>query len=207
MRITRRKLLINIPVPFAAVVLWPLANAQAISTEHILGGTPSAPVRIEVFSDFQCSACRAFFLQTIKQVLRDYCAENKVCVIYHEFPLRMHQFSRLAARYSLASQRLGQSQWLSVMDALYTNQSEWAVDGNIDVFVAKALSADDMQKVRQLVAEASINDAVNSELTLASQKEITYTPTFFLYAGDKEQKVVGALEYTVLKEYIDRLIK
>ena len=207
MRITRRKLLINIPVPFAAVVLWSLANAQAISTEHILGGTPSAPVRIEVFSDFQCSACRAFFLQTIKQVLRDYCAENKVCVIYHEFPLRMHQFSRLAARYSLASQRLGQSQWLSVMDALYTNQSEWSVDGNIDVFLAKALSADDLQKVRQLVAEASINDAVNSELTLANQKEITYTPTMFLYVGGKEQKVVGALEYAVLKEYIDRLIK
>jgi len=93
------------------------------------------------------------------------------------------------------------------MDALYTNQSEWAVDGNIDVFVAKALSADDLQKVRQLVSEASINDAVNSELTLASQKEITYTPTMFLYVGGKEQKVVGALEYAVLKEYIDRLIK
>jgi protein-disulfide isomerase len=207
MRITRRKLLRSLPGPFAAAALWPFASAQEIKTEQILGGKPDAPVRIEVFSDFQCPACRSLYLDTMKQVLRDDCPEDKVCLIYHEFPLKNHQFSRLAARYSLAAQRLGRRQWQAVMESLYTSQSQWSIDGNIDVIVAKAISVEDLQKVRKLIAEASINDAVNLDLTLGNQKEITSTPTMFIYAGGKEQKIVGGLEYSLLKEYIDRVVK
>jgi protein-disulfide isomerase len=207
MKISRPKLLRIIPILFAAVALLPFAKAQGINMEQIVGGRPDSPVRIEVFSDFQCPACRNFYLDTVRQVLREYAAEDKVCVIYHEFPLKMHQFSRLAARYSLAAQRLGQRQWRAVMEALYANQSVWSLDGSIDAIVAKVLDLEDLKKVRKLVEDATINDAINRDLTLGSQKEVTYTPTVFIYAGGKEQKVVGGLEYTLLKEYIDRVVK
>ena len=105
MRIARRKLFTGIVVSFVAAYLWPLASAQEIYSEQILGGRQDSPVRIEVFSDFQCPACRNFYLETIRQVLTKYCAEDKVCVIYHEFPLKMHQFSRLAARFGVRAGR------------------------------------------------------------------------------------------------------
>jgi protein-disulfide isomerase len=207
MRITRRKLLMSTPILLAAIALLPFVKAQEINTEQILGGRPDSPVRIEVFSDFQCPACRSFYLDTIRQVLREYAAEDKVCVIYHEFPLKMHQFSRLAARYSLAAQRLGQRQWRAVMEALYTNQSVWSLDGSVDTVVAKVLDLEDLKKVRKLVEDATINDAINRDLSLGTQKEVQYTPTMFLCAGKNEQKVVGGLEYSLLKQYIDRILK
>jgi protein-disulfide isomerase len=207
MRITRRTLSKNIPILVTAIVLLPFVKAEEISRDQILGGRPDSPVRIEVFSDFQCPACRTFYLETIRQVLREYSAEDKVCVIYHEFPLKMHQFSRLAARYALAAQRLGQRQWRAVMEALYTNQSQWSLDGSIDAVAAKVLDLEDLKKVRRLVDDATINDAINRDLSLGSQKDVTQTPTFFIYVGGNEQKVVGGLEYTLLKQYIDRILK
>jgi protein-disulfide isomerase len=207
MRITRRKLLTCIPILFSALGLLPFVGAQEIDTDQILGGRPDSPVRIEVFSDFQCPACRAFYLDTIRQILREYSAEDRVCVIYHEFPLKMHQFSRLAARYSLAAQRLGQRQWRAVMEALYANQSVWSIDGSIDAVVAKVLDLEDLKKVRKLVDDATINDAINRDVSLGSQKEVSVTPTVFIYAGKNEQKVAGGLEYSLLKQYIDRMLK
>ena len=207
MRISRSKLLRRTLILFAAVALWPFAQAQAINTAEILGGRPDSPVRIEVFSDFMCPACRGLFLDTMRQVLREYSAEDKVCVIYHEFPLKSHQFSRLAARYSLAAQRLGQRQWRAVIEALYTNQSVWSLDGSVDAVVARVLDPDDLKKVRKLVEDATINDAINRDVALGNERQVTYTPTMFIYAGGKEQKVVGGLEYALLKEYIDRFLK
>jgi protein-disulfide isomerase len=208
MRITLEKLLQIILIPLIVVIaLLPSVSSQEVNTEQILGGKPDAPVRIEVFSDFQCPACRSLYLETMKQILRDYCPENKVCLIYHEFPLKMHQFARLAARYALAAQRLGRTQWEAVMDTLYTNQSQWSLDGNIDIFIAKALSPDDLQKVRRLINEASINDAVNRDMTLGNQKVVAYTPTIFLYAGGREQKIEKGIDYSLLKEYLDRIVK
>ena len=61
---------------------------------QILGGSKNSPVKIEVFSDFECPACRELYLVTIRQVLQEYSSKDKVCVIYHEFPLSSHRYSR-----------------------------------------------------------------------------------------------------------------
>ena len=38
-------------------------------------GDPNAPIRLEVFSDYECPSCRAFYLQTMKQVFTDCAGE------------------------------------------------------------------------------------------------------------------------------------
>ena len=175
--------------------------------EQCLGGTPESPIRIEVFSDFQCPACRELYLDTMKQVLRDYCSMDKVCVIYHEFPLQMHPYSREAARYSLAAQRLGRLQWQAVVDALYTNQAVWSASGGVQSIVAKSLSPADFQKVLQLIQDPSINGTIERDIALGNKREVKSTPTFFITAIGKEQKVVGGLPYLVLKDFFDRIVK
>ena len=100
--------------------------------EFLIGGEPGAPIKIEVFSDYQCPACRTFYLDTIKPILANYARAQagpngqpikpRVCVVYRDFPLDMHQFARPAARLSLAAQRLGRERWLRVSEALYTYQ-------------------------------------------------------------------------------------
>ena len=105
---------------------------------QILGGSLNSPVRIEVFSDFQCPHCRDFYLGTIRPLLQEYSSKDKVCVIYHEFPLAGHPYAREAARYTEAAAQLGQQKLLPVYDSIFTNQAQWSEDGKLEAVVATA---------------------------------------------------------------------
>jgi protein-disulfide isomerase len=173
---------------------------------QILGGSLDAPVRIEVFSDFECPACREYYLRTIKKILKEYSTENKVCVIYHEFPLRSHRYSLKAALYSEAAYRLGRQQLLQLFDAFYMHQAEWSDDGNLEEFAAKVLKPDDYQAIKKLVDDPGTKSAVDHEIELASKMDIRSTPTSFIYYPGKEKKVEGLLTYLILKTFIDKIV-
>ncbi|HYK90967.1 MAG TPA: thioredoxin domain-containing protein [Acidobacteriota bacterium] len=183
------------------------APVAAQSCEQCLGGWLDAPVKIEVFSDFECPACRVFFLDTVKYVLVDYANIDKVCVIYREFPLAIHKYSHDAARYSLAAQKLGRQQWLSVVESMYTNQEVWAKDGSVQAFVARALSPEDFQRVLKLKDDPSIEQTIARDIALGQKREVQSTPTFFITYLNKEQKVVGGLPYPVLRQFFDKIVK
>ena len=68
----------------SALFAWQTSDRQA---EFYAGGAPDSPVKIEVFSDYQCPACRTFFLDTIRPILAGYSSSNKVSVVYRDFPL------------------------------------------------------------------------------------------------------------------------
>ena len=187
-----------------------LVSAQpgSLKTEDLcLGGKPGAPVRFEVFSDYQCPACRAFYLETIRPLLKEYGPDSKVCIIYHDFPLKVHKYAFEASRYAVAALRLGRDQWLRVCEALYADQPRWAADGKVEGVVARVLSADEMTKVKTFLEDPSLDQFINQEIALANKRHVSSTPTFFLYAQGQEQKVVGKISYPVLKEYLDRLLK
>jgi protein-disulfide isomerase len=174
---------------------------------QVVGGPLDAPIKLEVFSDFQCPSCRDMYLDTIRPVLRDYASKGKVCVIYHEYPLTMHKYAREAARYSAAAQRLGQMKWVPVVESLFMHQPEWSVDGNVEGAVAKALSAEDMQKVKRYFQDPGVNEAIDKEVALGQKREIKATPTLFLTYIGKEQRVEGGIPYTVLKQFLDQIVK
>jgi predicted DsbA family dithiol-disulfide isomerase len=128
-------------------------------------------------------------------------------VVFHDFPLKDHVLSRSATRYSKAAQRLGRRQWLAVIGALYASQAEWSWDGSIETVVSRALDPRDFAELKKLLQDASIDAEVEREVAMAEKREVKSTPTFFLHAGGKEERVVGSVPYRVLKAYIDRLIQ
>ncbi len=185
----------------------PLVQSADLTPEQCLGGRLDAPIRIEVFSDFQCPSCRSFYMDVMLRVLQDYSSQNKVCLIYHEFPLRNHNLARLAARYSKAAQRLGRRQWQAVMDALYDKQAVWSWDGSVDAVVFGALDKQDFFKLKQLLEDPSIEAAIDQEVALGEKRQVQSTPTFFVYAAGREQRIVGSVPYQVLKDFFDRTLK
>ena len=193
----------------ATITIWsiPAWSADEASGK-VLGGSANSPVRIEVFSDFQCPGCRDLYLGTMRQVLQEYSSKDKVCVIYHEFPLdSIHQHAREAARYAEAAARLGQEKLLSVMDSLFTDQAQWSQDGSLESSVSKALSHDDFQKVKKMLQDPSINSELEKEVQLGLKKEVKSTPTLFVHYLGKEQKAEGVVTYPVLKQFIDQVVK
>jgi protein-disulfide isomerase len=49
-------------------------------------GDPNAPVKIDVFEDFQCPACRIFTQETESLVIENLVATGKVYYVFHNFP-------------------------------------------------------------------------------------------------------------------------
>jgi protein-disulfide isomerase len=182
-------------------------SSYAQLQDQCLGGQPDAPIKLEVFSDLQCPACRSLYLDTVKPVLKDYASKDKVCVVYREFPLQMHQHARAAARYSQAAQRLGREKWLAVLEALFTNQAQWSKDGMLEATVAKALSPEDFQKLKKHLEDPEINKAIDHDVELGMERKIQSTPTLFVSAIGKEERVEGPIPYPILKDYFDRIVK
>jgi len=174
---------------------------------QVLMGTPDAPIRIEVFSDFECPSCRELYLDVMRQVVTDYSGRNKVCLIYHEFPLKIHRFSREAALYAEAVSLLGRQKLLMVYDVLFMDQAQWAQDGNLERSLAKALTRAELIKVKKMMLDPSIRASVEREIQLGQQMRppILSTPTWFVYVkGKQPQRVEGRMAYIGLKQFIDR---
>jgi protein-disulfide isomerase len=180
-----------------------VANTTPQQNNNCVGGNPTAPIKIEVFSDFQCPGCRELYLGTMRSVLNDYAAAGKVCVVYHELPLSMHQHAREAARYGRAAQRLGQRYWIQVADALYSAQEQWAKDGQIESVLAKALSKQDMTRLRNETADPRIDAAITSDLNLAKKLVIEQTPTLLVTTKNKTERTAGVIQYAIMRRYLD----
>src|SRR4051812_46625209 len=112
-------------------------------------GSASAPIHIEVFSDFQCPSCKMLYEETLKPMMNDYVATGKVYLIHRNFPLQMHQHSREAAAWANASLRVNKYEQVSA--ALFRQQNSWAADGKIEAALAGVLNAEEMKKVKALL--------------------------------------------------------
>lgn len=179
-------------------------SAQAAESGDCIKGKSTSPIKIEVFSDFQCPACRAFYLETIKQVMTEYGDTGKACITYREFPLDMHAHAKQAARYGHAALKISPQLWVQVADALFQNQDAWGASGDIEGSLAKALPASDLAAIKKLVASpAALDAAIEADKKLGMQKEINSTPTFFVTAAGKTEKVPGAIRFPILKRYLD----
>jgi protein-disulfide isomerase len=174
---------------------------------QILGGSLKSPIKVEVFSDFQCPACRELYLFTIKQVLQDYSSKDKVCVIYYEFPLQMHPHARQASRYAEAAARLGQQKMLAVYNALYTDQAQWGQDGKLDASISKVLSPSEIQTLKQTMKDSSIDAVIEKSLQLGKTKDIKSTPTMIISYSGKQQTVTNAVNYLTLQQFFDQILK
>jgi protein-disulfide isomerase len=197
-------------LPVLLFLLFPMSVYSSNQMEppgKILGGSLDAPVRIEFFSNFECTHCREYYLRTIKKILKEYSSTDKVCIIYHDFPFQNHKYDRKTARYAEAASRMSRETLLKVMDALYTDQAIWSENGQIEETIAKALSKDAFEELIKIAKDPEIEPLIDAQYDLALKNGLKSTPTSFLFYQGKEQKVEALITYIVLKSFIDKIIK
>jgi protein-disulfide isomerase len=169
-------------------------------------GNANAPVTIDLYSDFRCSACLVFALEgTEKNVVDNYVATGKAKLVWHDFltiDSPGHTSSRDAANAGWCA--ADQNKFWTMHDWLYANQS---ADETADSFPKSRLSdigkaaGLDMTKFQPCLDGGTHNDAI-----AAGQKgapsDITGTPTVFVNG-----KIVGAAgavpTYDQIKAAID----
>jgi protein-disulfide isomerase len=186
--------------PPAPQVASPLADVDT----HEALGSKSAPIIMEVFSDFQCPACKTLFLTTNRQLMDNYVSTGKVYLIHRDYPLPMHAYSRVAAQYSRAAAQIGKLE--PVEEVLFQNQEKWEQNGDVDGTVASVLSAAEMAKVRALVKSASVDTAIGKDKLLGDSYHVNQTPTTIIHSKGQTYPVVGVVSYDVLHQFIDQLL-
>jgi protein-disulfide isomerase len=172
---------------------------------HKTRGSKTAPVVMEVFSDFQCPACKQLYVGTSKQVTDNYVATGKVFVIHRDFPLPMHAYSRVAARYGRAAAQIGKLE--QVEQVLFQNQETWDKTGDVDGTVASALSPADMSKIRTILKNpAAIDAAIEKDIALGKTYNVNQTPTTVIHCKGQTYPVSGVVNYDVLRSFLDQLL-
>jgi len=169
-------------------------------------GNKNAPVIMEIFSDFQCPACKQLFTTTTQRVVDNYVNNGKVYLVHRDFPLPMHAYSRLAASYSRAAAHIGKCD--TVEQALFQNQERWEATGEVKGTVAAALTPAEMKKVQALVDGRTLEPLIDRDKQLGQAVPITQTPTSILHTRDGQSyPVVGYVSFDVLKTLLDQLVK
>ncbi|MGA2267632.1 MAG: thioredoxin domain-containing protein [Bryobacteraceae bacterium] len=188
----------------ALTALLPCLAASSDADSGKSLGTPNAPIRIEVFSDFECPACKGLHEQVLPLVMRDYVIPGKVYLVSREFPLPGHPYSREAANYAVAAARLGKYQ--EVTDALFLNQVALTANGKVWDTVAGVLTPAEAKRVQLLAKDPSVLSAVQHDLEEGRAAGINQTPTMIITRGLNRVPVAGAINYLLLKTLLDGLL-
>jgi protein-disulfide isomerase len=172
---------------------------------HEAFGSKNAPIVMEVFSDFQCPACKTLFNTTNRQVMENYVSTGKVYLIHRDFPLPMHAHSQVAAQYSRAAAQIGKFE--PVEQALFDNQEKWEQSGDVDGTVATVLSPAEMTKIRALVKGGTLNALIQKDLALGRLYNVNQTPTTVFHSKGQTFPYAGVMSYEILRNFLDQLAK
>ena len=135
-------------------------------------GPADAPVEIIVFSDYQCPYC-ARLEPLLSQVLAKYPREVKL--VFKQFPLNMHPFSRKAAAASLAAGEQGK--FWEMHDRVFENSRR--LSDALFLQVAEGLGLD-MTKFKESLNGLSIQARIKEDIQDGIKAGVRGTPTVFI---------------------------
>ena len=115
-------------------------GSPAISSIYKITDVPNAPIKIVIFSDFECPACKAFS-ELVPQIAARYA--GKVDIQYFFYPLDMscnpsierpmHQY---ACKAAYAASCMPVAQFATVHDDFFHNQDKFE-SGFVDEYIKK----------------------------------------------------------------------
>jgi protein-disulfide isomerase len=150
---------------------YPLTDGSAM-------GDPQAPVVIEEFSDFLCSYCGYFHLNTLEHIVEQYVTTGQVYFVFNLFPL--NQQSQQLAQAGLCAAEQG-SFW-QYADILYANQAALSSERNIERLL-EALAENvslDVDQFQTCVQEERYLDQIQQAYLTGINNGITGTPSFLI---------------------------
>jgi protein-disulfide isomerase len=190
------------PLQPTPVSLIDPANPRAL-------GKASAPVTMEVWSDFQCPACDDFALNVEPTLITQYVATGKVHLIYRDFAFIDQGAANGESHQAAAAARCAGDKFWPFHDYLFENQS--TTGENKGTFSAEFLSsvADAVGADRTAYDACMANGAadmvaaVDAETAQGQADGINQTPTISL---DGKLQQGGSLPMSTLGPAIDALI-
>jgi protein-disulfide isomerase len=191
------------PAPTPTVAILSVSGVSDIDSSRAYG-SKTAPVLMEVFSDFQCPACKALNSSVNQKLMDEYVLTGKVYLVHRDFPLPMHAYSRVAASYARAAAHIGKGE--AVEQALFKNQEVWEANGDVKGTVAGAVSPSDMKRVQALVDGKTLEPLIDKDKQIGLGVPVNQTPTTVFHSKGQTYPYSGNITYQVLKDFLDQLL-
>jgi protein-disulfide isomerase len=158
-----------------------VGDKSGLTPQHVRGGS-DAPVTLQEFGDFQCAACAATTLESIRPLEKEYGARLRV--IFWHFPLAVHQHGRDAALAAEAASL--QARFWEMHDLLYQNQAAWSKAPDVRLLFdsyAQALHLD-VERFRKDFESDQVAARVDRQREHGVSLGVKNTPTIFI--NDRE---------------------
>jgi protein-disulfide isomerase/uncharacterized membrane protein len=177
----------------------PNLGTPAIPSIYKIADAPNAPIKIVIFSDFECPACKAFS-EIVPQIALKYA--GKVDIQYFYYPLDnscnpnierpMHQYACKAA-YAAACMPI--AQFASAHDDFFHNQDKFE-SGYVDQFIKN-------NKLETCVADPATKEKVVALIKAATPFNIRSTPSYLINGA----KIEGFIPLDQLNSIFDEILR
>lgn len=155
----------------------PAADTLRIDAPGPFRGSPTAPVTLVEFIDYECPFCRRFHTETLPVLLEEYVDTGRLRIVLRDQPLPSHPNALPAARTARCVAEQGERLYWQYSDALL------AVRGPLDDVIVKATAADvgaDVAALEQCIASGRRDDAIATDTRAAAEAGLTGTPSFII---------------------------
>ncbi|CAN5762469.1 DsbA family protein [soil metagenome] len=164
-------------------------------------GAADAPVKLAVFEDFKCPACKFFDDNVFPQLERDYIDSGRARLSFVNFPF-IGPDSTTAAIASECAYHQNEAAFWEYKAILYRAQGperdQWATPERLEE-LAQNVGDLDAAELRACTDERRYADAVTSDLDMAQAVGVNSTPSLFVNGT----KLENANDYAAVKEAID----
>jgi protein-disulfide isomerase len=182
------------------------SNHLSIDTRNgsPLLGSPSAPITIIEFGDYQCPFCRSWNVNTKPTIEKNFIDTGKVNLIYVDFAIvGPDSIKAHAGSYCAAEQNL----YWQYHDFMYANQghenSGWANPSNIKQLVSDIPGLNNEQ-FSQCLDSGKYEKRVNDNRNVARNAGATSTPSFIIIGQEgKAVTLTGAQPYASFQKAIE----
>lgn len=175
-----------------AAAEWPATRIEASKVpvprpDARTRGPASAPVTIQIFSDFECPYC-AHAAPIVRELEHEFGASLRV--VWHDFPLPGHPHARTAAATGIEVylQRGGAAFW-RFHDAIFQAQAR-----GLDPAVIEQLALDEgvnRERLRSVIASGAHDARIDLDVLLGDAAGVNGTPAFLV----NDWLAVGLLPY------------
>ncbi len=147
-------------------------------------GDPKAKVKVEIFEDYQCSACKSYTELIEPRVIKELAETGQIHYVFYEFPFLDDNSPNKASDLSANAAECAneQNQFWNYRNLLFANQQAGFTE-DILLGFAKFLDMDTNQ-FKACLAEKRYQSKIDQDFAVGTEYGITGTPTVIVNGKD-----------------------
>lgn len=176
-----KKLLSIVTILSVLTVLTPAPTKAATYSDFTLGSS-QAPVKMEVFNDFQCPYCARFHRTLTSGSVQRLIKTGRLQITFKDFPLEFHANANTAARAANAVMNLAPDKYHNYMNFIFRTQSTWgSMSGAMKYFADQAEKKGiDRQAFQSAFDDPQNIQEIKEDIVIGNDLSINGTPSYTL---------------------------